>query len=297
VQEWLLFQDLGTLMSVAKADGRLDGIHKTNAASSSANQIRPRARMSNDCAAVENDAYLICVDRLGEIDFLNKLSDARYRVPPDVHEDIDRVRGFDFWGTTTFWLNGGTKLAIDSGSAHTDSGNRRVRPNVTVVDSANNYAVRVGWFGLADELDVREMSYMKWLSMRVVETRAGEGDFAVAGFVSVSDEGDVLEVDQHWMSRSDGRGNQLTEPKLESRISRMMEDFARFVNVRSGILAIEFCGVMQCRSAPGVAERDPRNAAQKGWRLSKRAMDGALLPRRYGRFDFAIARRDVFVGP
>jgi len=60
----------------------------------------------------ENDNYRITMGDNNEVIIKNKNTGEEYKAWGDPHVNIDGKHAFDFWGTTTFSLDDGTKVTI-----------------------------------------------------------------------------------------------------------------------------------------------------------------------------------------
>jgi hypothetical protein len=79
-----------------------------------ANPSNASTRMEGGLAVFENHHYRISAGDNNEVIIRNKNTGEVYRAWGDPHFDIDGKHTFDFWGTTTFLLDDGTKVTIET---------------------------------------------------------------------------------------------------------------------------------------------------------------------------------------
>ena len=61
-----------------------------------------------------NQNYHINVSENGDINITNKQTNEAYLIQSDLHVNVDGVRAFYFEGTTSFELDDGTRITIDT---------------------------------------------------------------------------------------------------------------------------------------------------------------------------------------
>lgn len=87
------------------------------------------------------DGYSLRIDeRNSEMTILNARTGESTRVWGDPHVDVDGRHAFDFWGTTTFQLENGTKLTINT-EQWKGNPNMYVASQVVITKGANSVVV------------------------------------------------------------------------------------------------------------------------------------------------------------
>jgi hypothetical protein len=196
----------------------------------------------------ENDNYKVKVGDTGEINVTNKQTGETYRVWGDPHLDIDGKHAFDFWGTTTLNLDDGTKITTDTTLWRDGNNGATIASKVTIVDGQSDYAVRVT--GVDDnktgDLNFNETS-KGWLTDAMVDDgNVIHENPTGTGFVALDDCGNVRKVDQNWVSSTDLVKNDGREPQdgnLDADLNKLVDQFAKMINIFSGIVAIRFLGM------------------------------------------------------
>jgi hypothetical protein len=177
-----------------------------------ANPSNASTRMVGGKAVFENDSYRITAGDDNQVLIQNKHTGETYRAWGDPHMEIDGKHAFDFWGTTTFMLDDGTKVTIET----TPWGNNpeaTLSSKVTITNG--DYGVQItgvdtntrgdlaidegkGWGRLADwAVDDGNVLY---------ENRLG------SGFVAIDEQGRLRKVDQQYIHETDLlKGGKLTE--------------------------------------------------------------------------------------
>ena len=78
------------------------------------NPTNARTSMQNGKVMFENDNYKITANDDNNVIIFNKKTGEEYNIWGDPHVNIDGKHSFDFWGKTTFNLDDGTKVTIDT---------------------------------------------------------------------------------------------------------------------------------------------------------------------------------------
>ncbi len=196
------------------------------------NPTNASTQMQGGKAVFENDNYRISAGDDNEVLIRNKNTGETYRAWGDPHMDIDGKHEFDFWGTTTFVLDDGTKVTIET-TPWAGNANATISSKVTITNG--DYGVQItgvdtntlgdlaidegkGWGGLVD-LAVDDGNVL-------VENTFGKG------FLAMDSSGKIRQVDQQYINETDLlKGGALTQP-FEGAF-RMLE----------GLVAISFVGV------------------------------------------------------
>lgn len=219
----------------------------------------------------ENKNYTVKVGDTGEINITNKQTGEAYKVWGDPHVDVDGKHAFDFKGTTTFDLDDGTKVTIDTTPWKGENG-ATIASKVTIVDGQSDYAVQMN--GVDDnktgDLTFNETS-KGWLMDEMVDDgNVMHENPAGKGFVAVDDRGNMQKVDQKWVDKAEAKDAKKDsgDAKLDKELKQMIEKFAKLVNIFTGIMAIRFLGTMMSNLGGSNSEQSggpknvPRNNKQ-----------------------------------
>ena len=177
----------------------------------------------------ENENYTIKVTDLGEVITTNKNTGETYRVWGDPHVQIDGQHAFDFWGTTTFVLDDGTKITMQT-TPWAGNEDMTVASKVTITD---------GDFGVhITGVDPNERG-----DLSMVEVNGELADFVMrdgntlyenafgSGFLGIDDSGSVVQVDQAFINGTD-----------EQVLADFAEPFTNQFDNISGLMAVTFFG-------------------------------------------------------
>lgn len=180
----------------------------------------------------ENDNYRITAGDDNSVDIFNKKTGETYNVWGDPHVNVDGKHSFDFWGTTTFKLDDGTKVTIDTTPWQHDA-SQTLSSKVTITNG--DYGVQITGVDTNTQGDL------------AFEEAAGLGrlaDWAVAdgntiyenpfgsGFLGVDGRGQLRQVDQAYINETD----------LAKGGAAMAERAADAFRQLTGLLAISFVG-------------------------------------------------------
>ncbi len=116
---------------------------------------------------------------------------------------IDGKQAFDFWGTTTFKLEDGTKVTIETTPA---AGNPDVTLSSKVTITNGDYGVQISGVDSNKKGDLK-IDDAKGFG-RVLDAVVGDGNVlnenpAGKGFVAIDKHGDVRAVDQNYINQTD----------------------------------------------------------------------------------------------
>ena len=89
----------------------------------------------------ENENYRITAGDNDEVIVFNKGTGENYRIWGDPHVEIDGKHAFDFWGQTTFQLDDGTKVTIETTPWAQGGDGATVASVVTITDG--DYGVQI----------------------------------------------------------------------------------------------------------------------------------------------------------
>lgn len=191
-----------------------------------------RTTLQGGRVCFENDRYRITCGDDNTIEIRNKHTGERYRVWGDPHVEVDGRHAFDFWGRTTFVLDDGTKLTIQTVPW---AGNPSMTLASTVTITSGDYAVQITGIDSNRVGDLRFEEARGWGAIADALVPDGnrlyENPFG-AGFLGAQG-GCMQRVDQAYIDRTDlARGGALA--------ARWAEAFGAM----AGLLAVAFIGRM-----------------------------------------------------
>ncbi len=216
------------------------------------NPSNASTQMQGGKAVFENDNYRISAGDDNEVLIQNKNTGETYRAWGDPHMDIDGKHMFDFWGTTTFMLDDGTKVTIETTPWGNDP-TATLSSKVTI--SNGDYGVQITGVDTNTRGDLAIDEGKGW--GRLVDLAVDDGNVLHEntfgqGFLAMDGNGRIRQVDQKYINETDLlRGGALTQQHEGA--FRMLE----------GLLAISFVGVFLSSlgsflsSTPGGGEARP----------------------------------------
>ncbi len=162
-------------------------------------------RTADGSVNFENQNYNIKIRDTGEINVTNKLTSETYRIQNDLRVDVDGVQAFRFEGTTTFELDDGTRITVDTKADKEVTYRPMVTSVLTIIDGLANYGVQIS--GLdgdkRDELTFTEAHEKELDEWSVYEGNLLDENLAGSGFVSIDENGNIDTVDQNWIDNTD----------------------------------------------------------------------------------------------
>ena len=195
----------------------------------------------------ENDNYSVKVGDTGEINVTNKQTGEAYKVWGDPHVDVDGKHAFDFKGTTTFDLDDGTKITVDTTPWKGQNG-ATIASKVTIVDGQSDYAVQIKG---VDDNKTGDLTFNETSKGWLMDAMVDDGNVlhenpAGTGFVAIDDRGNVQKVDQKWIDKSeaDMKNGVSDDANSNQELNKLIDQFAKMINIFSGIMAIRFLGQM-----------------------------------------------------
>jgi Domain of Unknown Function (DUF1521) len=152
----------------------------------------------------ENDHYNINVDDSGKINVHNKKTEESYTISNKLGMDVDGRHEFDFKGTTTFDLDDGTKITIDTVRLN-DEQYTRVASKVIIIDGVADYAVKIEGVrpDKFDDLTYFETDRKGATAWVVQDANQLTENIKGSGFVAVTEDGEIRIVDQNWIDDTD----------------------------------------------------------------------------------------------
>lgn len=167
------------------------------------NPTNARTSMQNGKVMFENDNYKISANDDNNVIIHNKKTGEEYNIWGDPHVNIDGKHSFDFWGTTTFNLDDGTKVTIDT-TPWNGNQNATVASKVTI--SNGDYGVQISGVdsNIKGDLKFNETKANGWLMDAMVDDGNVIYENPVGkGFVAVDDSGHIRTVDQKYINETD----------------------------------------------------------------------------------------------
>jgi len=168
-----------------------------------ANPTNASARLEGGLAVFENDSYRITADDDNTVTIKNKKTGEEYKAWGDPHMNIDGQHTFDFWGTTTFRLEDGTKVTIETTPWANDP-NATLSSRVTITNG--DFGVRFAGVDSNTKGDLRledAQGYGRVLDAVVSDGNVLHENPAGKGFVAIDGAGNVRAVDQNYINGTD----------------------------------------------------------------------------------------------
>jgi Domain of Unknown Function (DUF1521) len=187
----------------------------------------------------ENENYRITAEEGGTVNIYNKNTGENYKAWGDPHMNIDGKQAFDFWGDTTFTLDDGTKVTIETTPWKGGNNGATISSKVTIIDG--DYGVQIT--GVDDnksgDLKFNETTSNGWLMDAMVDDGNTMYENPIGkGFVAMDDYGNVHSVDQKWVD-----GTDLVKNGSKEKADDMVKQFGALVTLFTGIMSIAFAGV------------------------------------------------------
>ncbi len=203
------------------------------------------SRTADGRVRFENENYQIFVNDTGEVKIFNKNTGENYRIWGDPHVDVDGKRAFDFWGQTTFQLEDGTKVTIET-TPWRGNQDMTISSKVTITDG--DYGVHIT--GVDDnhrgDLEFNEaeglggfMDFMIRDGNVIHENPAGKG------FLAIDDNGHIRQVDQQFINETD-----------ELKSNQLAQQFTQIMDIYGGLISISFAGAF-LSSLAELADQEP----------------------------------------
>ena len=185
----------------------------------------------------ENQNYHINVGENGDINITNKQTNEMYLIQSDLHVNVDGVRAFYFEGTTSFKLDDGTRITVDTAPRKAIDYAMLAGTAVAIFDGSADYAV------LIENLDgVREgeITFEEVTGDAVIELVIDPGNelnenVDGEGFVAIDDHGNIQTVDQEWIGDTD---------EIQARTRGLFNQYSSMVSFISGVTEISFSGTL-----------------------------------------------------
>lgn len=206
------------------------GSYSANACSSASTQ-----RTADGRVRFENDNYRITVGDNNEVLVHNKNTGENYRIWGDPHVEVDGEHAFDFWGQTTFVLDDGTKLTIQTTPWEGGDNGATVASEVTITDGDYTTVISGVDTNTKGDLEFREY---EGAAARVVEFAERDGNVLYenengSGFFAVDDNGNIRDVDQAFINGTD---------EVKNGGPAFLEQYAGMLQMFNGLRSIVFFG-------------------------------------------------------
>jgi hypothetical protein len=178
-------------------------------------------------AVFENDNYRITANDNNSVTVNNKNTGETYEIWGDPHVKVDGQQDFDFWGKTTFALEDGTKITIDTTPFKNDP-SMTLASEVTITNG--DYGVRISGVdsNTTGDLKVQEAAgYGRELDAVTSDGNVLQENPAGKGFLAVDDQGHIKKVDQDYINKTDS----VKTGKLEDKYAQALEKFKSLVSI------------------------------------------------------------------
>jgi len=159
--------------------------------------------MQNGQAVFENDHYKITADDNNTVTITNKQTGAVYQASGDPHVSVNGQHKFDFWGTTTFNLDDGTKVTIQT-TPYAANPNADLSSKVTITNGS--YGVQITGVDSNTHGDLaihEEAGWGNTMDWAVNDGNEIEENATGNGFVATDAQGGTHAVDQNWINATD----------------------------------------------------------------------------------------------
>jgi Domain of Unknown Function (DUF1521) len=188
-------------------------------------------------AQFENKNYKIGANEGGTVNITNKNTGETYQAWGDPHMKIDGQQAFDFWGTTTFNLDDGTKVTIDTTPWKGGNNRATISSKVTIVDG--DYGVQITG---VDDNQSGDLKFNETTNGWLMDAMVDDGNTMYEnpvgkGFVAMDDCGNIQNVDQKWVD-----GTDLVKNGGKEKTDELVQQFSALVSLFTGIMSIAFAG-------------------------------------------------------
>jgi hypothetical protein len=225
-------------------------------------------------AVFENDNYRITAGDDNTVNIYNKNNGETTHIWGDPHVNIDGKHEFDFWGTTTFALEDGTKVTIETVTA----GN-----GMTLASEVNitngDYGVQISGVDTNKRGDLKINEAAGW--GEVLDWTHDDGNVlqenpAGKGYLAVDSNGQIQKVDQAYINKTDLQKNPGLDPATQQRAGEFAQNL---LNAFSGLVSLSFSGAFlgalagafdaggDARRAPDTSTRDANRFSLTVFRL------------------------------
>lgn len=206
-------------------------------------------RGANGSVNFENQNYNINIADSGEINVNNKKTSEIYFIQSNLRVDVDGVQAFYFKATTTFELDDGTKITIDTAPRNVIDYVMLAANAVAIFDGNSDYGVLIENF---DNIQNNEITFEEVTKEELTELGIGEGNALSEngdgeGFVAIDERGNAQLVNQEWVSETD---EILVRTRaLFNQLSALYTQFSGIGNFISGVSQLSFSGTMLLKAS------------------------------------------------
>lgn len=215
------------------------------------NPTHAHTEMKGGQAVFENDNYRITAGDNNNVNIFNKKTGETYNIWGDPHVQIDGQQAFDFWGTTTFKLEDGTKVTIDT----TPWGNSGMTLASKVTITSGDYGVQISGVDTNKVGDLKIDEAKGWgetLDWVRADGNVLQENPAGKGFLAVDTNGNIQKVDQAYINKTDlvknpgldPANSKPWQPQAQPQVDQLAQQFSHLFSAFTSILSIAFSGAM-----------------------------------------------------
>jgi hypothetical protein len=168
------------------------------------NPTHASTSMQGGKAVFENDNFRITAhENNSSVTINNKKTGESYEISGDPHVFVDGKHAFDFYGKTTFKLEDGTKVTIDTTPYNEDT-SQTLSSKVTITNG--DYGVRISGVdqnNLGDMKIDEAKGYGEVLDVLESDGNTLQENPTGNGFLAVNKDGDIKPVDQKHIDQTD----------------------------------------------------------------------------------------------
>lgn len=205
-------------------------LHCQNGASTAATQpVSASASMNGGKVAFQNQNYEINISDQGEVIIDNKNTGEHYRIWGDPHVDVDGKRAFDFKGDTTFVLDDGTKVTIETTPWRGNNG-QTISSKVSIIDGNSDFGVKITG---VDDNATGDLSFETTENLgSFLDAMVDDGNYVHenvdgSGFIAVGPDG-WAEVDQSVMDFQENYLRKLANGEATNYEATSLSDLKQF---------------------------------------------------------------------
>jgi len=191
------------------------------------NPTHASTSMQGGQAVFENDNYRITAGDDNTVTINNKHTGETYQAWGDPHMKVDGQQDFDFWGKTTFALEDGTKVTIDT-TPNKDNPSTTLSSKVTITNG--DYGVQITGVDTnkTGDLKINEAKgYGRVLDAVTTDGNTVQENPAGKGFVAVDQHGQVRKVDQDYINKTD----EVKTGKLQDKHQEAFEKLRSLISI------------------------------------------------------------------
>lgn len=235
----------------------------------------------------ENDGYRITAGDDNQVLIQNKGTGERYRIWGDPHVEIDGRHAFDFWGQTTFVLDDGTKVTIETTPWDEGKNGATIASKVTITDGEYTAEISGVDTNTRGDLGFREFHGVH-ATVHELATRDGNvlhENAHGSGFVALNDDGEMVGVDQAFINATD---------EVKQGAVSFTQHYREAMHIFRSLVAIVFSGDLVAHER----DADPRPDVLPAPAQIERGDDGLPAPAGDGwsfswsaSFNFTLARQ------